>query len=179
MFDELRMIQARQARAKPDESSQAGPESPASAGSFEGLPELVQAVRAYQARAAQVDKALDDLCGRDGVSKERLARLNKAIAQVERAFSLGGGLPGRPWFKHSIYAPGVTTGYGAWPLPAVRQVLEEKKPERLTPAGDRDGGQHRQGDRRACEGSGRRHGPRRQVTNESTDRGTMRDHRML
>jgi N-acetylated-alpha-linked acidic dipeptidase len=73
------------------------------------------------------------LCGRDGLSKESLARLNKAITQVERAFSLGGGLPGRPWFKHSIYAPGVTTGYGAWPLPAVRQALEEKKPERLPP----------------------------------------------
>ena len=131
--DELRMIEARQARAKPDESSQAGPESTAPAGSFKGLPDLVQAVRGYQARAAQVDRALDDLCGRDGVSKEGLARLNKAIAQVERAFSLGGGLPGRPWFKHSIYAPGVTTGYGAWPLPAVRQVLEEKKPERLRP----------------------------------------------
>ncbi len=81
----------------------------------------------------RLNRALDDLCGRDGVPKESLARLNKAIAQVERAFSLGGGLPGRPWFKHSIYAPGVTTGYGAWPLPAVRQALEEKKPERLRP----------------------------------------------
>jgi N-acetylated-alpha-linked acidic dipeptidase len=96
------------------------------------LLELVQAVRGYQARAGQVDKALDELSARDGVSKEGLARLNKAITQVERALSLGGGLPGRPWFKHSIYAPGVTTGYGAWPLPAIRQVLEEKKPERLS-----------------------------------------------
>jgi N-acetylated-alpha-linked acidic dipeptidase len=129
--DELRMIQARQARAKPDEMNKPGAESTAPAGSFEGLPDLVQAVRAYQTRAAQVDRALDDLCGRNGVPKEGLARLNKAITQVERAFSLGGGLPGRSWFKHSIYAPGVTTGYGAWPLPAVRQVLEEKKPERL------------------------------------------------
>ena len=35
--DELRMIQARQARAKPDASNQAGPGSTAPAGSFNGL----------------------------------------------------------------------------------------------------------------------------------------------
>jgi N-acetylated-alpha-linked acidic dipeptidase len=129
--DELRMIRARQARAKPDETNKPGAELPTSAGSFNGLPDLAQAVRSFQTRAAEVDRALDDLCSRDGVSKEGLQRVNKAIAQVERAFLLGSGLPGRSWFKHSIYAPGVTTGYGAWPLPAVRQVLEEKKSERL------------------------------------------------
>jgi N-acetylated-alpha-linked acidic dipeptidase len=53
------------------------------------------------------------------------------LTQVERSFLLTSGLPGRPWFKHAIYAPGVTTGYGAWPLPALRQPLEENKPEQL------------------------------------------------
>ncbi len=47
-----------------------------------------------------------------------------------------GGLAGRSWFKHAVYAPGVTTGYGAWPLPAVRQVLEENRPDQLKPAVD-------------------------------------------
>ena len=37
------------------------------------------------------------------------------------------GLPGRPWFKHAVYAPGLTTGYAAWPLPAIRQALEDDK----------------------------------------------------
>jgi N-acetylated-alpha-linked acidic dipeptidase len=129
--DELRTIEARQARAKRDESSHAGGGSSSESGSFTGLTELIDAVRAFQARAAQVDRVLDELGGRDGIKTESLALVNEAIARVERAYSLKSGLPGRPWFKHSIYAPGVTTGYGAWPLPAIRQALEEKTPDRL------------------------------------------------
>jgi N-acetylated-alpha-linked acidic dipeptidase len=54
--------------------------------------------------------------------------------KVERAFLLDDGLPGRPWFKHAIYAPGLTTGYAAWPLPAIRQALEDKNPAQLAAA---------------------------------------------
>ena len=54
--------------------------------------------------------------------------------KVERAFVFADGLPGRPWFKHAIYAPGLTTGYAAWPLPAIRQALEDKKPDALAAA---------------------------------------------
>ncbi len=50
---------------------------------------------------------------------------------MERAFLLDKGLPDRPWFKHAIYAPGLTTGYAAWPLPAIRQALEDKSKARL------------------------------------------------
>ena len=43
------------------------------------------------------------------------------------------GLPGRPWFKHAIYAPGLTTGYACLAAARVRQALEENKPDRLKP----------------------------------------------
>jgi N-acetylated-alpha-linked acidic dipeptidase len=36
-------------------------------------------------------------------------------------------LPGRPWFKHLIYAPGQYTGYEAKTLPAVREAIEQKQ----------------------------------------------------
>ena len=36
------------------------------------------------------------------------------------------GLPRRPWFKHSIYAPGFYTGYGVKTLPGVREAIEQK-----------------------------------------------------
>ena len=42
---------------------------------------------------------------------------------TERTFLQPDGLPGRPWFKHPVYAPGLTTGYASWPLPAIRQGL--------------------------------------------------------
>ena len=37
---------------------------------------------------------------------------------------LPAGLPGREWFKHQIYAPGLYTGYGAKTLPGIREAAE-------------------------------------------------------
>ena len=34
------------------------------------------------------------------------------------------GLPGREWYRHQIYAPGLYTGYGAKTLPGVREAVE-------------------------------------------------------
>ncbi len=36
------------------------------------------------------------------------------------------GLPGRPWFKHAIYAPGEHTGYAAVVIPGVNEAIEGK-----------------------------------------------------
>jgi N-acetylated-alpha-linked acidic dipeptidase len=37
------------------------------------------------------------------------------------------GLPGRPWYQHLVYAPGVYTGYGAKTLPGVREAIEDAR----------------------------------------------------
>jgi len=129
--DELRLIRARQIRGKVDVPGQAGPQAPDAAETSDVFSPLVRAVRAFQSRAAELDLALDALAGRDAVSPQALGRINASLTRVERSFLLPCGLAGRPWFKHAIYAPGVTTGYGAWPLPAIRQALEENKPDQL------------------------------------------------
>ena len=36
-------------------------------------------------------------------------------------------MPGRPWFKNLIYAPGTLTGYGAKTLPAIREGIEQQR----------------------------------------------------
>jgi N-acetylated-alpha-linked acidic dipeptidase len=61
-----------------------------------------------------------------GLRQDRLAPTNDRIFQVERAFLSDEGLPGRPWFKHQIYAPGFYTGYGVKTLPAIREAIEQK-----------------------------------------------------
>jgi N-acetylated-alpha-linked acidic dipeptidase len=91
--------------------------------SFAGLPALVKSVRAFQTEAAALDRATGTLAGLNGVDATRLARVNDALKRVERAFLLPDGLPGRPWFKHAVYAPGLTTGYASWPLPGVHQAI--------------------------------------------------------
>jgi N-acetylated-alpha-linked acidic dipeptidase len=56
----------------------------------------------------------------------RLQRINEALIAVERALTDTGGLRGRPWYTHQIYAPGYYTGYAAQPLPDFRQALEDR-----------------------------------------------------
>jgi N-acetylated-alpha-linked acidic dipeptidase len=52
----------------------------------------------------------------------RVKAANQALLEVERAFLLHDGLPGRAWFRHAVYAPGVYTGYSAEVFPGVREA---------------------------------------------------------
>ena len=51
------------------------------------------------------------------------SRINDALMKVERDFLLPGGLPGRPWYRHAFYAPGVYTGYSTVPIPGLRESV--------------------------------------------------------
>jgi len=54
----------------------------------------------------------------------RLAKANEALFETERGLVLNQGLPGRDWYRHQIYAPGMYTGYGAKTLPGIREAVE-------------------------------------------------------
>ncbi len=69
---------------------------------------------AQQAHAAQSSPAGD------------LARLNAALRQTETAFLSEPGLPNRPWYKHTIFAPGEYTGYAAVVIPGVNEAIDAK-----------------------------------------------------
>ncbi|HET9793616.1 MAG TPA: transferrin receptor-like dimerization domain-containing protein [Thermoanaerobaculia bacterium] len=62
-----------------------------------------------------------------GAKPDRLAAANEKLKVAERALLSDAGLPGRPWFRHQVYAPGFYTGYGVKTLPAVREAVEQKK----------------------------------------------------
>jgi N-acetylated-alpha-linked acidic dipeptidase len=53
--------------------------------------------------------------------------VNRKLIECERKLTSKEGLPGRPWFKHQIYAPGFYTGYGVKTIPAVREAIEQKQ----------------------------------------------------
>jgi N-acetylated-alpha-linked acidic dipeptidase len=55
----------------------------------------------------------------------KLLRVNVALLDAERAM-LGKGLPHRPWFRHTIYAPGEYTGYAAVVIPGVNESMDRK-----------------------------------------------------
>ena len=53
--------------------------------------------------------------------------VNGELADCERRLLDQAGLPGRPWFQHVVYAPGLTTGYGVKTFPGVREAIEGKR----------------------------------------------------
>jgi N-acetylated-alpha-linked acidic dipeptidase len=112
--DEIRGIVIRKNRSAAD---------PAKPFVIEGMPLLAAAVLKFEAAAKATDKALNALASAKSPDEVRLKAVNTGLAQVERAFLHAPGLPGRPWYKHVIYAPGLTTGYAAWPLPGLRQAV--------------------------------------------------------
>ena len=85
---------------------------------------LENAVTALTASAARLQKA-----GQAGAaaSPDVLGRVNAILRTAERQVTDPAGLPGRPWFRHLLYAPGLYTGYGVKTLPGVREALEQKQ----------------------------------------------------
>lgn len=52
------------------------------------------------------------------------SRINATLRAVERALLIPEGLPNRPWYHHSIYAPGQYTGYAAVVIPGVSEAID-------------------------------------------------------
>ena len=86
------------------------------------LDALNQSANHYQRVYAQM--AQD---GGAALGRASLAGVNLELLQSERALTDANGLPGRPWFKHQLYAPGFYTGYGVKTVPAVREAIEQKQ----------------------------------------------------
>jgi N-acetylated-alpha-linked acidic dipeptidase len=61
-----------------------------------------------------------------GADANRLAAINAKIYSAEQSLLLPAGLPRRPWYKHSLYAPGFYTGYGVKTVPGVREAIEQQ-----------------------------------------------------
>jgi N-acetylated-alpha-linked acidic dipeptidase len=54
------------------------------------------------------------------------AALNNELRTTEGDFLSAAGLPNRPWFKHTVYAPGEYTGYAAVVIPGVNEAIDAK-----------------------------------------------------
>jgi N-acetylated-alpha-linked acidic dipeptidase len=74
-------------------------------------------------------KAYDDALAKNGADlpADRLARVQGLMKDIDQTLAPDAGLPGRPWYKNLIYAPGTLTGYGAKTLPGVREAIEQQR----------------------------------------------------
>jgi N-acetylated-alpha-linked acidic dipeptidase len=82
---------------------------------------LEQAAAAFNRRRTEA-LARGDQAGLDQV--------NRQVLLVERAFLDPAGIPGRPWYRHQIYAPKFT--YAPEVLPGVAEAIEANDAVRLT-----------------------------------------------
>ncbi len=102
-----------------------------------GQKPYLAAVRTEAARLQQTamefedaeTQALPRLAAPTSARPEKLAAINRILFRTERALTLDPGLPGRPWYRHRIYAPGRYTGYDAKTLPGIREAVEAGKPD--------------------------------------------------
>lgn len=81
---------------------------------------FTQAADAYHKAMMKVDGN-----GGEALNNPEIDQVNRTLITVERAFINPDGLPGRPYFKHMIYAPGAYTGYGVKTIPGVREALDQ------------------------------------------------------
>ena len=85
-----------------------------------------RARRAHAARSGERGGvARRPVAHRRGAFRRRRGGLNASLIATERALC-GSGLPGRTWFRHELYAPGLNTGYAAVPLPRLGQAVLDK-----------------------------------------------------
>lgn len=84
------------------------------------------------ARVKKSAKAYDDayaayLSRGVELSAAQSAQLNSLLRGMEQTLTNARGLPGREWYRHYVYAPGLLTGYGVKTLPGVREAIEANR----------------------------------------------------
>jgi N-acetylated-alpha-linked acidic dipeptidase len=97
---------------------------------------LLEAANGWGDAAGELEATADELLAggdTDGSAGARaVARINRALVRQERALTTRQGLPGRPWFRHQVYAPGLVTGYAVQFLPGLRDAVEQGDEETAT-----------------------------------------------
>jgi N-acetylated-alpha-linked acidic dipeptidase len=94
---------------------------------FMNFAPMKNSLEALKKSAERYEKAFARFKASSNVSQESLEKIDSDLLSISRLFLNEKGLPERPWFKNQVYAPGAYTGYGAKPIAAVREYMDEKK----------------------------------------------------
>ena len=82
------------------------------------LPRLKTSAAAYDAAYARLT------AGEIKLSGSQRKQLDALLQGMELRLTDPRGLPGRDWFHHLVYAPGLLTGYAVKTMPGVREAIE-------------------------------------------------------
>jgi N-acetylated-alpha-linked acidic dipeptidase len=88
--------------------------------------------QAAQAAAARFSAAAAKVHAVQVAPTQDPVRLNQMLRKVESDLLSPEGLPNRPWYRHTIYAPGEYTGYAAVVIPGVNEAIDAKDAARAS-----------------------------------------------
>jgi N-acetylated-alpha-linked acidic dipeptidase len=77
--------------------------------------------------ARSCDEACTGAVHQGDAGGARFTRLNALLQGLEQTLVHPAGLPGREWYRHMIYSPGLHTGYGVKTLPGIREAIEQRR----------------------------------------------------
>jgi N-acetylated-alpha-linked acidic dipeptidase len=86
---------------------------------------LDAAVTKLAASASAYEAAID--ARKTPLEPAKLASLQAMMNAITQTLCSDAGLPGRPWFKNVIYAPGRYIGYGVTTLPGVTEAIDQQQ----------------------------------------------------
>jgi N-acetylated-alpha-linked acidic dipeptidase len=79
-----------------------------------------------EAAAGRLATAAEKAHALEAAPSGDLNKLNQTLRATETALITEAGLSNRPWFRHTIYAPGEYTGYAAVVIPGVNEAIDAK-----------------------------------------------------
>ena len=85
---------------------------------------IEQHIAAFQASGSALNGAIARALAKGPLDKQLAGRVNHHIMLVESNWANPDGIPGRPWFKHTLYAARYT--YGHLELPGLTEAIEKR-----------------------------------------------------
>jgi N-acetylated-alpha-linked acidic dipeptidase len=86
------------------------------------LKAVVEASSEFTVAATRASQAVQN--ARGTLAPALQDRINRELVQIERSLLEPGGLTNRPWYKHTIYAPGNYAGYAPEMMPGLNEALD-------------------------------------------------------
>lgn len=93
------------------------------ASGISGVTHLLGRITEFQQAGRQLNRAVALSLASDNMTPALAARVNRSIMQVESNWVNPEGIPGRPWFKHMLYAARFT--YAHLELPGLTEAVEK------------------------------------------------------
>jgi len=88
------------------------------------LKPMLDDIQEFEDAGKKLDSALQQALAAGKVDAKLAAEINAGMMQVERNWLNPDGIPGRPWFKHTLYGARFT--YAHLELPGLTEAVEKQ-----------------------------------------------------